>query len=420
MAYPPKSFGSFLLGVLLALASPVDAARLINISTRMQVLDGDGVAIAGFIIEGTTNKTVVVTAKGPSLAAYGIDNALADPTVTLVRMSDQATLAVNDNWSTAANAAQVSSSGFAPSNALESAIMATLAPGAYTAIVSGTNHTTGVGLVEVYEVNQPAVTLTNISTRGQVGTGGDVMIAGFVVAGPESQKVIVTAKGPSLATYGITNALPDPQFTLVRATDQSYVANNDNWAAFELADDLRFSGFAPSDARESAVLVTLPPGAYTAIVSGAGEINSGVGIVEVWAWDGVGQLAQPNTSAVHRGFNGVTYAYHLPRSPNGLYGSGFLQQGTHPLTPSELTIEWAISKVPGDFDYYLSPAASVGGQTPCGGINGAVGGTYYWSVAGSFYECKVDNVNKWYLNVRYLDNCPPGARCPVSYYHSES
>ena len=419
MNSPWKSLGAVLLGAALAIAHAAEAARLVNISTRMQVLGGDSVAIAGFVIEGAAAKTVVITAKGPSLSQFGINNALPDPTMTLVRMSDQATLAINDNWETAPNAAEVTASGFAPANALESAILVTLPPGAYTAVVSGANDTEGVGLVEVYEVNQPGVILSNIATRGYVGTGVNAMIAGFVVQGGGTQKVIVTVKGPSLTQFGVAGALPDPQVTLVRATDQAYIANNDNWPAFELAEDLRFSGFAPSDTRESAVLVTLPPGAYTAIVSGAGEFNTGVGIVEVWAWDGVGRLAQPNTSAVHSGFIGQVYAYHLPRNPNGAYGSGFLQQGPHPLTPSELTLEWAISRVPGDFTYYTSPEAMVNGQTPCGGVNGAVGATYYWSLPGSFYECKVDNASPWYLNVRYLNNCPAGVRCPVSYYHSE-
>jgi hypothetical protein len=418
----PLSLKSVVLAVVscAALSVPAAAARLGNLSTRMQVLTGDNVAIAGFVIDGTASKTVVITAKGPSLTAYGINNPLPDPTLTLVRMSDQATLAVNDNWTAAPNASQISASGFAPTNGLESAILVTLPPGAYTAIVSGVNDSVGVGLVEVYEVDQPQVILSNISTRARVGTGSDVMIGGFVVQGSGPQKVIVTAKGPSLAQYGVSGTLPDPAMTLVRATDGAYIANNDNWPAFELADDLRFSGLAPTDTRESAVLVTLDPGAYTAIVSGSGEINTGVGLVEVYAWDGIGKLSQPNTSSVHRGFIGQTYTYHLPRQANGLYGSGFFQQGPDSNTPSELTLEWALSKVPGDFDYYQSAAAKVNGNVVCGGVNGAIGATYYWSPTGSFYECKVDSATNWYLNVRYINNCPPGVRCPVAYYYSES
>jgi hypothetical protein len=401
-----------LAGAFLGLAAPAQASRLANLSTRMQVLEGDNVAIAGFVIDGAGSKTVVITAKGPSLAQFGVNNPLPDPTVTVVRMSDRATIAVNDNWTAASNASEISASGLAPSNALESAVLMTLAPGAYTAIVSGVNHGTGVGLVEVYEVDQPQVILSNISTRARVGTGFNVMIGGFVVQGSGPQKVIVLAKGPSLAQFGVTGTLPDPTMTLVRA-DGSYIANNDNWPAFELAEDLRFSGFTPSDTRESAVLVTLEPGAYTAIVSGAGEVNTGVGLVEVYAWDGVGRLSQPNTSSVHSGFLGVTYSYHLPRKPNGLYGSGFLQLGPHPLTPSELTIEWSISKVPGDFN-------PTGAEGVCRGTNGVNAAAYYWSEVASFYQCKVDSATEWYLNVRYINNCAPGVRCPVSYYHSES
>ena len=131
-------------------ALPASAARLGNISTRMQVMNGADVMIAGFVITGNSNKTVVVTAKGPSLANYGVNNALPDPELTLVRMADNATIAVNDNWGTAQNAAELAALNFAPGNALESAILVNLAPGAYTAIVSGALGTTGVGLVEVY------------------------------------------------------------------------------------------------------------------------------------------------------------------------------------------------------------------------------------------------------------------------------
>jgi hypothetical protein len=159
-----------------AFVSPI--VRLANISTRMSVGAGDDVAIAGFVIGGPVPKTLIVLAKGPSLAAYGISNPLANPTLQLIRGSDNALVASNDDWGTAANAAQVRASGFAPSSPLESAVLMTLAPGSYTAIVAGAGGGSGVGIVEVYELDHPEVPLLNISTRGKISTPGDVMIGG--------------------------------------------------------------------------------------------------------------------------------------------------------------------------------------------------------------------------------------------------
>jgi len=136
-------------------------------------------------------------------------------------------------------------------------------------------------------------------------------------------------------------------------------------------------------------------------------------------------LSSANASAIHKGLAGVPYSYVLPKGASGAYNSGFLQQGDHPATPTEMTVEWAISNCPGDFTYYRSAAASfTGGRSggtsyPCGGINGAATGAYYWSLGGSSYECKVDNTKTWYINVRYISGCPAGVECPVSYYHSE-
>ena len=256
-------------------------SRLGNISTRMQVLTGNDVMIGGFVIGGSASKTVAIVATGPSLAAFGITNPLANPTLTLVRSSDQTVIATNDNWSTAANAAQLQAAGFAPSNALESAILVTLPPGAYTGIVSGVGGGTGVAVVAVYEVDSPEVPLVNISTRGQVLTGNDVMIGGFIIQGTDPQTVAIVATGPSLAAFGITNPLANPTLTLVRSSDQSVVATNDNWGTAPNAAQLQAAGFAPSNALEAAILITLQPGAYTAIVSGVGG-GTGVGVIAVY------------------------------------------------------------------------------------------------------------------------------------------
>jgi hypothetical protein len=248
------------------------------ISTRVQVLTGDNVLIGGFIIGGSAPKTVIVRARGPSLATQGVAGVLADPTLTLVPASGPSV--TNDDWGAAANWATISQSGFAPTSAKESAILATLNPGAYTAIVSGVGGTTGVAIVEVYELDHPEVPLTAISTRGRVQTGDNVMIGGIVIQGTTPQTVVIRARGPSMAAQGVAGTLANPVLTLVPASGPTIV--NDDWGTASNAGALSASGFAPTNPLESAILVTLNPGVYTAIVTGAGGAT-GVGIVEVFA-----------------------------------------------------------------------------------------------------------------------------------------
>jgi alpha-tubulin suppressor-like RCC1 family protein len=255
--------------------------RLASISTRMPVMTGDDVAIVGFIIGGSTPKTVIVNARGPSLAAQGVAGTLADPTLQLVPTAG-GNVVVNNDWPLTPGAATIQSLNLSPADSHESSIMATLSPGAYTAIVRGVNDATGVGIVEVIEVDHPELPLVGISTRGEVLTGDDVMIGGFIIQGTAPQTVIVRARGPSLAAAGIADVLADPQLQLVRSSDQAVIATNDNWRDDPSAGEISTRGFAPGDARESAMLVTVPPGAYPAIVSGVGGAT-GVGIVEVFA-----------------------------------------------------------------------------------------------------------------------------------------
>ena len=195
--------------------TPAAAAppRLADLSTRGLVQAGDGVLIGGFIIGGSMPKTVVVRARGPSLASQGVAGALADPMLTLVPASG--TVLTNDDWQADPNAAALAASGFQPGDAKESAILATLDPGAYTAIVSGVGNTTGVAIVEVYEIDHPEIPLIGISTRGQVQTGGNVMIGGFIIQGTSPLTVVVRARGPSLASQGVTGALQNPILQLV-------------------------------------------------------------------------------------------------------------------------------------------------------------------------------------------------------------
>jgi len=264
------------------------APRLGNISTRALVGADNDVVIAGFVIGGTQPKTVLVTVAGPSLATAGVAGPLPDPWIRLVRSSDGATLATNHDWAVADFAIPMTSVrtreiGFAPAAAAEPALMMNLEPGAYTVVVSASpGSALGVGVVGVFELDHPETPLVNISTRGQVLTGDDVMIGGFIITGTAPQTVVITGTGPSLVGAGIPNALPDPTLTLVRASDQGVIATNDDWGTAANASDIQAAGFAPANAKESAIMVTLPPGAYTAILAGAGG-SSGVGIVAVYA-----------------------------------------------------------------------------------------------------------------------------------------
>ena len=262
-------------------AAQTNPPRLFNISTRMQVLTGDNVMIAGFVIGGQANKTVAIVATGPSLSAFGIPSPLANPTMRLVR-SDGTQIAANDDWPSTPNASQLQAAGFAPTNQLESAIYINLPPGAYTAIVEGVNGGTGTAVAAVYEVDALTIPLTNISTRGRVGSGNDVMIAGFVINGNGPKTVAVVATGPSLAQFGIANPLANPTITLVRSADNSNVATNDDWQSAPNAAQIQQSGFAPPNTLESAILMPLQPGAYTVIVQGV-NAGTGVGVIGVYA-----------------------------------------------------------------------------------------------------------------------------------------
>jgi uncharacterized delta-60 repeat protein len=256
--------------------------RVANISTRGQVDTGFGVMIGGFVVGGLTgSKTVMVRAVGPSLAKYGVEGALANPKLQLVRQDDHMVVAENDDWIASPDAAAIDASGLVPANILEAAILATVTPGSYTAIVTGIDNTSGIGLVEVYEVDHPDVPLVNISTRGKVMTGFGVMIGGFILQGSGPQTVVIRGIGPSLADYGVEGALSDPTLQLVRMSDGQTIAFNNDWRTAINAGELQASGFAPSNPLESAILITLDPGAYTAIMSGLNGAT-GVGLVEVY------------------------------------------------------------------------------------------------------------------------------------------
>jgi hypothetical protein len=253
-------------------------ASMANISTRVDVRSGQSVSIGGFIITEPAAKNVIVRAIGPSLAAAGVQGSLADPTLEL-RDSSGNLLQANDNWKDSQEQA-IRDTTLAPSNDLESAIVASLQPGAYTAIVSGKNSTTGIGLVEIYDLQRaPSSKLANISTRGSVGTVENVMIGGLILLGPDPARILFRAIGPSLAAAGIQTALADPQLDLFDAQG-TRIGTNNNWRDSQQAA-IQGTGAAPGDEAESAILVDLNPGSYTAVVSG---VNGGTGTALIEAY----------------------------------------------------------------------------------------------------------------------------------------
>lgn len=249
---------------------------LVNISTRVPVGLGDDVAIAGFILRGNDAQKVILRAIAPSLHLPG---GLSDPVLELHDASG-AMIGSNDNWNS--HRADVLSTGVAPTDEHESAIVATLEPGSYTAVLRGVQNSMGVALVEVYGLASNASKIANISTRGQVDTGDNVMIGGFIIAGDQSTNVTVRAIGPSLAKSGVGGSLADPTLEL-HDGNGGLVTQNDDWRRSQ-EQPLIDSGLAPTDDRESAMILQLQPGSYTAIVRGK-DSTTGVGLVEVYNLD---------------------------------------------------------------------------------------------------------------------------------------
>ncbi len=257
-------------------------SRLVNLSTRMQVGTGNNVLIGGFIIEGNQLKKVVLRAIGPSLSGSGVAGVLPDPKLEL-RNAAGDLVASNDNWQESLDSGEIIDAGLAPSDPRESALVARLAPGTYTAIISGVNNSIGIGLVESYSLDNNTSRAANISTRGRVGTADDAMIGGFIVGGRASKTILVRAVGPSLRASGFTDVLADPKVELYDGSGQ-LVAANDDWVTSMQRKQIIASGLQPTDSKEPALVATIPPGNYTAIVQGANG-GSGVGLVEIYDLD---------------------------------------------------------------------------------------------------------------------------------------
>lgn len=270
---------NFTLNVPAFAPPPSPAPDLTNISTRASVQTGRGVTVAGFIITGTGPKQVMIRGLGPTLTNSKVTGVLADPTLELHDASGNPIFSNND-WKDTQQAA-IEATGLAPSFDLESAILITLMPGPYTAILSGDNGSTGVGLVEVYDTSTDgSAQLANVSTRGVVGTGQNVLIAGFITGGGNgSTEVVVRGLGPSLAQFGLAEALVDPVVSVFDGNG-NVVQNDNDWKdTQEVA--IEATGLAPTNNFESSIVVSVPAGNYTAILSGNGG-GTGIGLLEVY------------------------------------------------------------------------------------------------------------------------------------------
>jgi hypothetical protein len=258
-------------------------AQANNLSTRMTVQTGANVGIGGFIITGSAPKHLLLRGIGTSLTPLGVANALADPVLELHGPGGFATI-TNNNWrDDPTQEAAIIATGIPPASNLEAAIDVTLLPGAYTAIISGNNSGTGVGLIEVYDLS-PAVPakLANISTRAFVGTGSEIMIAGFILGvNSGDDHVIIRGIGPSLTALGVPGALADPALEL-RDLNGALVIANDDWEDDPVvAGEIIAAGLAPADPAESGLAAALPPGIYTALLSGVHN-GTGTGLIEVY------------------------------------------------------------------------------------------------------------------------------------------
>lgn len=263
------------------------AARLLNISTRMRVQTGDNALIAGIIVINYFTVAyptdVVVRGIGPSLANFNIQGSLQDPTLEVGSLT-------NDNWKSRdypagdSQEAQVQATGLAPSDNLESVVLGGFTSSPYNCILRGKNNTTGIGVIEAYQTDQDSTAeLGNISTRGFIEGGDNVMIGGFILGGGASAKIIVRAIGPSLSAFGVQNPISDPTLSL-RDGNGSQIAFNDDWKSNQQTEIIATT-LPPGHDFESAIVTTLPAGNYTAVVSGStarGGSGTGIGLVEIY------------------------------------------------------------------------------------------------------------------------------------------
>ena len=266
-------------------AAEPETARLVNIATRAAVGGAAGVPIPGFVLAGNGTKSVVVRAVGPTLGGFGVNGVLTDPRLSVV--SGPTTVATNDNWLPADAAAMTSAGAFPlPPGSKDAALVASLGAGDYTAPVTATDGGSGVALVEIYDgaLNSGA-SIVNASTRAFVGTGDSVLIPGFVISGTGSSRLLIRAVGPTLAGFGVTGTLADPTITLFRGT--TVLAASDNWSSATNAAEIAATAATvgafplPIGSKDAALVVVLPAGSYSAVVSGVGA-TTGTALVELY------------------------------------------------------------------------------------------------------------------------------------------
>jgi Matrixin len=257
---------------------------LMNLSTRGTTNTGDNVLIGGFVIQGSQPAQFILRAIGFSLSTVGIANGLTDPVIELYD-ANQNLVASNDDWFISNDAPTLASYHLDPPNSIESALIVTLNPGNYTAIVKSFSSstqpaTTGIALFELYDLRTSSSRARNVSTRGQVGTGDDILIGGFVIGGSTAKPVVIRAIGPSLSQSNVPNPLSDPYLEL-RDSNGNLVEANDDWQQSPEAATIVADNLAPSSLKESAMAPTLAPGSYTALVRGVGG-TTGTALVEIY------------------------------------------------------------------------------------------------------------------------------------------
>jgi hypothetical protein len=262
-------------------------ARLRNISSRVNFGPGDDVLIGGFIVRGGSQKSLIVRAIGPSLINFGISNPIANPSVTLRDGANE--LAANDNWRLWPKAQLIADLELAPSLDPESALITTVPSSAtnnnYTAIMRNVAQQSGVGIVEIFDQDSGGdATIKNLSSRGTVGTGDNIMIGGFIIQGDGTRRLIVRGIGPTLTQFGVPNALPNPTLKLINQQGVT-VTENDNWQSNPEAAEIQTRQLNPDHPNEAAVIASLPAGNYTAQLSGAGSQPTGTALVEIYDVD---------------------------------------------------------------------------------------------------------------------------------------
>lgn len=281
---------TYSLGTLSVKGLTANNTRLVNISTRAQVGTGGNILIPGFVISGSGTETLLIRADGPGLSQFGVSGVLAQPSLSVFNSSG-AVVATNTGWGTSSNASQIASTAavvgafaLSPGSA-DSAVIVGLSAGSYTVQVSGVGNTTGVALAEIYEVSSTGTRLINVSTRTQVGTGGNILIPGFVIGGSGTEQLLVRGDGPSLAQFNVSGYLAQPSLSLLSGT--TTVAANTGWGTSGNPAQIASVGASvgaftlTASSADSAMIVNLQPGAYTVQVSGVNN-TTGVALAEIY------------------------------------------------------------------------------------------------------------------------------------------